>query len=181
MVCSPANQETIMDHKQFQEWLSAIDQLGTARRRGGKAGKCVLSDIQVPVLVAADRSGMTVSASLPAVNTGTLREIIEPVVDGDIVLVSDGHRAYPPGAAAMGVRHEALNLSGGERVGNAFHIQTVNSRLSQLKGFLRHYRGIAIKYLDNYLRWFQHIELENASSRTCLATAIDRSCIRYVN
>ena len=152
-----------------------------ARRRGGKAGRRGLSDEQVPVLVAADRSGMTVSASLPAVNAAALRKVIEPVVDGDIVLVSDGHRAYPPCAAAMGVRHEALNLSGGERVRDAFHIQTVNSRHGQLKGFLRRYRGIATKYLDNYLQWFQHIELENASSRTCLAAAIDRSCIRFVN
>ena len=74
------------------------------------------------------RSGMTVSAILPAVNADALRDVIEPVVDEDIVLDSDGHRAYPPFAAAMGVRHEALNQSGGERVRNAFHIQTVNSR-----------------------------------------------------
>ncbi len=33
-----------------------------ARRRGGKAGKRCLSDEQVPVLVAADLSGMTVRA-----------------------------------------------------------------------------------------------------------------------
>ena len=36
-----------------------------ARRRGGKASKRGLSDEQVPVLVAADRSGTTVSAVLP--------------------------------------------------------------------------------------------------------------------
>ena len=67
-----------------------------ARRRGGKAGKRGLSDEQVPVLVAADRSGATVSTVLPAVNADTLRCAIEPVVDADIVLVTDGHRAYPP-------------------------------------------------------------------------------------
>jgi len=37
-----------------------------ARRRGGKASKCELSDEQVPVLVAADRSGTMASAVLPA-------------------------------------------------------------------------------------------------------------------
>ncbi|MCP5092701.1 MAG: IS1595 family transposase, partial [Gammaproteobacteria bacterium] len=152
-----------------------------ARRRGGKASKRGLSDEQVPVLVAADRSGTTVSAVLTVVNADTLRSAIEPVVNEDIVLVSDGHRAYPPCAAALGVRHEALNLSGGERVRDAFHIQTVNSRHSQLKDFLRRYRGVATKYLDNYLRWFQRIELENASPRTCLATAITGQCIRIVN
>ena len=74
-----------------------------------------------------------------------------------------------------------LNLSGGERVRDAFHIQTVNSRHSRLKDFLRRYRGVATRYLDNYLRWFQRIELENASPRTCLATAITGQCIRFVN
>ncbi len=81
----------------------------------------------------------------------------------------------------MGVRHEALILSGGERVRNAFHIQTVNSRHGQLKGFLRRCRGIATKYLDNCLRWFRQVGLDNASPRTRLANAIDRSCKRFGN
>ena len=59
-----------------------------ARRRGGKASKRGLSDEQVPVLVVADRSGATVSAVLPAVNADTLREVIAPVVDEDIVWLS---------------------------------------------------------------------------------------------
>ncbi len=152
-----------------------------ARRRGGKAGKRGLSDEQVPVLLAADRSGMTVSAVLPAVNADTLRTVIEPVVDEHIVLVSDDHRAYPPCTAALGVRHEALDLSRGERVRAAFHIQTVNNPHSHLKDFLRRFRGIATRYLANDLRWFQRGCLENASPRTCLAVVIDRSGIRFVN
>ena len=105
-----------------------------------------------------------------AVNTDTLREVIAPVVDEDIVLVTDGHRADPRCAAAIGAHHQALNLSGRERVRDAFHIQTVNNRHSRLKDFLRRYRGVATKYLDNYLRWFQRLELENASPRACLAS-----------
>ena len=132
-------------------------------------------------MVAADRSGMTVSAVLPAVDADALREAIEPVVDESIVPVSDGRRACPPWPGAMGVRHEALNLSRGERVRNAFHIQTVNSRHGQLKGSLRRCHWIATKYLYNCPRWFQQVELDNASPRTCLANAIDRSCIRFVN
>ncbi len=131
-----------------------------ARRRGGKASKRGLSDERVPVLVAADRSGTTVSAVLTAVNADTLRSAIEPVVNEDIVPVTDGHRACPPCAAAPGIHHEALNLSGGERVRDAFHIHTVNNRHSRLKDFLRRCRGVATRYLDNYLRWFQRIELE---------------------
>ena len=153
-----------------------------ARRRGGKADKRGLSHEQVPVLVAADRNGTTLSTVLRAVNADTLKAALEPVVNTDIVLVSDGHSSYRPCAAAMGVRHEVLNLSAGERVRDAFHIQTVNSRHSQLKDFLRCYRGIATKYLDSYLNWFHLIGMaQKASPRACLATAISNPCIQFGN
>ena len=152
-----------------------------ACRRGDKAGKRSLSGEQLPVLVAADRSGMTVSSSLSSINADALREHIEPFVEGEFVLVSDGRRAWPPCATEIGARNEALNLSGGERVRDTFHIQTVNNRHSQLKSFLRRFRGVVTKYTDNYLRLLQRIALENASSRTCLAAASDRSFIRFAN
>ena len=104
------------------ETLGARRATGEARPANG-ASKRGLSDEQVPVLVAVDSSGTTVSAVLPAVNA----DAIEPVVDKDIVLVTDGHRAYPPCAAALGVHHHGLNLSGGKRVRGVFHIQTVNN------------------------------------------------------
>ena len=40
---------------------------------------------------------------------------------------------------------------------------------------------IATKHLDDCLRWFQQVELDNASPRACLANAIDRSCMRFGN
>src|SRR5208337_4521007 len=49
--------------------------------------------------------------------------------------------------AALGVSHEALNQSNGERVRGELHIQTVNSRHESFKTFLRPHRGIATKYL----------------------------------
>ena len=80
-----------------------------ARRRGGKAKKRGLSREQVPVLMAADRSGTTVSAVLPRVDAAALTAALDPVVAKDALLVSDGGASYPPCAAALGVSHEALN------------------------------------------------------------------------
>lgn len=146
------------------------------RRRGGKASKRGVSAEQVPVLVAADRGGSTVSAVLPKVSADALAKTLEPVVDKDIVLVSDSNPSYPPCAAALGVRHERLNLSAGERVRAAFHIQTVNSRHSQLKDFLRLFRGISTRYLDSYLRWFHLSGLaDRANPRACLQAAMKKS------
>ena len=106
-----------------------------ARRRGGKAVKRGVSREQVPVLAAADRGGAMVSAVLPAVSAAALEGALEPVVETDVAPVSDGAAGYPPCAAALGVRREALNAAAGERVRGAFHIQTVNGRHGRLKGF----------------------------------------------
>ena len=123
------------------------------RRRGGKATERGLSREQVPVHVAADRGGGNASAAPPAMS-----------------------------AATLGVRHEALDMSAGERVRDAFHIQTVNNRHGRLKGFLRGFRGIATKYLDSYLRWFHLIGLAaHASPRACLSAAMNTAYIRFAN
>ena len=152
------------------------------RRRGGKARKRGLSREQVPILVAADRTGATLSHTLPALNADSVREALAPVIARDALLVSDASGCYPPAAAALTIPHESINHSAGERVRGALHIQTVNSRHSEIKGFLRAFRGIATKNLDSYLRWFHLIELgDRPSPRACLAAAMARPCLRIAN
>ena len=152
-----------------------------ARRRGGKAKKRGLSDEQVPILVAVDRGGTTTCSILPSVTAETIHSALESRIEDDILLVTDANNVYPPCAKSLGVRHEALNQSAGERVRGVAHIQTVNNRHSLLKDFLRRYRGISSKYLENYLRWFERCDLLKSSARSCLATAIGASCIQFVN
>lgn len=152
-----------------------------ARRRGAKASKRGLSDQQTPILVAVDRSGTTTCSVLPSVTADSIQCVLEPRIDDDILLVTDGNNVYPRCAKSLGVRHEALNQSAGERVRGAAHIQTVNNRHSRLKDFLRRYRGVSTKYLGNYLRWFERCELLKSSLRSCLANAIGTSCIRFEN
>jgi hypothetical protein len=105
-----------------------------------------LSREQVPILVAADRSGTTLSAVLPEVSAETIQAVLEPAIDKDALLVTDGAAAYPRCAADLGISHEALNQSAGERVRGDLHIQTVNNRHQRLKSFLAPFRGIATKY-----------------------------------
>jgi len=95
------------------------------------------------------------------------------VLGKDALLVTDGASFYPACAATLGVTHETLNQSAGERVRGELHIQTVNSRHERLKTFLRRYRGIATKYLDSYLKWFHLAGLRlDPSPRACLNAAI---------
>ena len=57
-----------------------------------------------------------------------MKPVLAPVLGKDTLLVTDGNNVYPPCAAALGVSHEALNQSKGERVRGELRIQTVNSR-----------------------------------------------------
>jgi ISXO2-like transposase domain len=135
-----------------------------------------LSSEQVPILVAADRTGATISAILPAVNADTIKDVLAPVLGKDALLVTDGASFYPPCAAKLGVTHETLNQSAGERLRGELHIQTVNSRHERLKTFLRRYRGIATKYLGSYLKWFHLAGIHlDPSPRTCLNAAMGRA------
>ena len=118
------------------------------RKRGGKAAKRGLSRERTPILIATDRSGNTVSAVLPEVTADTIATVLGPVLRHDALLVTDGASCYPPCAAKIGVSHEAINLSAGERVRGPFHIQTVNSRHERFKAFLRRYRGHATPDAD---------------------------------
>jgi transposase-like protein len=142
------------------------------RKRGGKASKRGLSDELVPVLVAVDRSGSTISAVLPSVCAAAIEAVLRPILGKDVLLVTDGCTSYRPCAAALGVSHEALNQTAGERMRGDLHIQTVNSRHERLKSFLRNHRGVATKYLDSYLRWYHLVVLPRPPSpRAVLAAA----------
>ena len=127
-------------------------------------------------------TGETLSCTLPILNAKSVTEALKPVLARDALLVSDANRCYPPVAAALDIPHETINRSAGERVRGAVHIQTVNSRHSQIKGFLRPFRGIATKYLDSYLRWFHLIELaDRPPPRACLTAAMAKPCLRFAN
>ena len=139
------------------------------RRRGGKASKPSLSDEQVPILVAVGRSGTTACSVLPSVTADSVQCALEPRIDDDILLVTDGNNVYPPCEKAVGIKHEALNQSAGERVRGAIHIQTVNNGHSGIKSFLRDYRGVSSPPFHREVRHLQVVEIvvKNFSMMGC--------------
>ncbi len=132
----------------------------TPRKRGGSASKRGLSREQVCILVARDRAGSTVDfvTGLGPVNASSLLSYLKPVLDADALLVSDGHSAYKTFCQAEKLSHEILNLSKGERVRGAFHLQNVNAYHSRFKAWLLRFHGVATKYLPNYLGWRRSLE-----------------------
>ena len=143
------------------------------RKRGGKASKRGLSHEQVPILVAVDRAGATISAILPTVSADAIATVLAPLLTKDALLVTDGATAFAPCARQLGVTHEVLNPSAGEHVRGALHIQTVNSRHERFKDLLRRHRGIATKHLGSHLKWFHLAGIQaDPSPRACLDAAL---------
>jgi transposase-like protein len=125
------------------------------RKRGGKATKRGLSNEQMCILVARDRSGQTIDAVTGKGPVGK-RQLIEHLggrLERDVLLVTDGHPAYPAFARAVGIAHEALNTRAGERRRGALHIQNVNAYHSRVRAWLVPFRGIASRYLSHYFGW----------------------------
>lgn len=130
-----------------------------ARRRGGRAGKRgTPKDEFVSVLVARDRSAGTANFILESATGKAIGAVLKPILPSDTVLCSDGGSALAIAARTLGVEHHAVNLSAGVRVDGAWHIQNVNAFCSRLRDWLRRFKGVSTRYLDNYLGWFRALD-----------------------
>jgi transposase-like protein len=125
------------------------------RKRGGKATKRGISNEQMCILVARDRTGQTLDwvPGKGPVTRKQLHEHLKERLQPDVLLVTDAHAAYRAFAREAGITHEAVNLQAGIRVRGAIHVQNVNAYHSRLRGWLQPFRGVASRYLGNYLGW----------------------------
>ncbi len=126
-----------------------------ARKRGGVAHHRGIGYQHDCILVARDRSGLTCSfvTGRAAVTARQLHRHLLPVLDPDILLVTDGHRAYRTFAREARIAHAFVNLRAGERVRGAVHVQNVNAYHQRLRSWLSRFNGVASRYLPNYLGW----------------------------
>ena len=147
------------------------------RKRGGKAAKRGISNEQMCILVARDRSGQTIDAvtGKGALTRQQLLDHLGPRLERDVLLVTDSHAAYPAFAREAGISHEAINPSAGIRKRGALHIQNVNGYHSRMRAWLLPFRGIASRYLSHYFGWRWALDGGRiASPDAFLRAALDR-------
>ena len=125
------------------------------RKRGGTAQRRGISHEHDCLLVARDRSGLTLDfhTGRGPVSALQLRSCLQPVLPGDALLISDGAAAYVRFAAGAGITHEPVNVRAGRRARGALHIQNVNGWHSRFKNWLVRFKGVASHYLANYSGW----------------------------
>lgn len=102
---------------------------------------------------------------LKATDMTALSAALKPFVARDVVLCTDGSKAFAGAARELGVEHHAINLSAGIRVDGAWHIQNINTYHSCLKSRIYKFRGVTTCYLANYLDWFRVLERNPAGGQ----------------
>ncbi len=131
----------------------------SSKKRGTPATKRGLSAEQVPVLIARERtSNITLTQILPKRNSVELGKVLKPVLTKDAMVCSDGAKIYKLMGKANGidVRSSKKARSG------TYHIQNVNAAGQRLKGWMYPFKGVATKYLSNYLGWKRWMEQKDS-------------------
>ena len=128
------------------------------RRRGGKALAGCKGSEYTPVLMARDRSGATASLILQTSKAVSVQTALKPLLPPDTILCTDGSVTLASAARALGVQHQAVNVSRGQRVRGPWHVQNVNAYVSRLRAWMQRFKGVATKYLDAYLGWFRMLD-----------------------
>ena len=130
-----------------------------ARKRGGKAAKRGLSEEQIPVLVARDRSGATIDAVLPRLNAASIAAALGNVIDRQAELCCDGGVAIKAFARRAGIAFHVLPAPGGPSPqAPHLHINNVNAYHGRFKEWMGRFHGVATANLPNYLGWRRAIE-----------------------
>lgn len=129
------------------------------KKRGGKPQKTGTSpeDYDI-VLLACDRHKSANDQILPDLDARSFDEALDPMVARDAVLVTDGRQCFRTFAKERGISHVRIIAMKRERVKNGFHIQNVNAYVSRLKSWMAPFKGVASKYLANYLGWRRMVE-----------------------
>lgn len=172
------------DEKFFLESQKGKNQVvnsGTrdSRKRGGTSSKRGLSKDQVCIVVAMDREGHIVNktAGRGEITAAAIDKAIGQQIDESSILCTDSATNYKAFALRKQLEHKTLNGSKKQYVvEKIYHIQHVNSYHSRLEDWInRKFRGVATKYMDNYLSWIRFMEVtrnvdKNTKKKNLLTT-----------
>jgi len=135
------------------------------RGRGGRKSKGTMQKGRrvglVPVMVGRLRGQPHVTDCVLQKMTGDEAvRAVKDVVSEDTLLCTDGHSAFLKVQREFGIPVKSVATGWhGPVLDKIYHVQSVNSYHERLKTWLqRKFRGVATKYLPNYLAWRRVLE-----------------------
>jgi transposase-like protein len=160
------------------------------RKRGGSSKYRGISREQVCVVVARDHTKRTQArvACFGQVNKVKAKSLLSPYISSVSSICSDANRTWRAFSTETEKDHKELNLKRNIRViKKIYHIQNANAFHSRLKNLIDRFKGVATKFLDNYLTWFRFIDAHAKEAMTAkklellLTACLPISPDRYVD
>lgn len=145
--------------KEFLKGRRGLDR--KLKKRGGRDKKRGISNLKIAVVVAQDRNGQVIAqkAGTGRVRAEEIDAVIGCYIDPSSLLCTDTATNYKKFALIKALKHEPINLSKeGYVKKDIYHLQNVNNYHKRLKGWMNRFQGVATKYLDNYLYWFNFLQ-----------------------
>jgi len=141
-------------------------------QRGEKATKRGTSREKVCVSCAVERDGQLYSkvSALGRAKEKDLQAVFRKRFSRRAVVCTDNDRAYVKFGKHSRFTH--FRVPNGIRVLDIYHVQNINSYHSRLKAFMTKFKGVATKYLNNYLVWMNLIQEGKRSKVELLKLAI---------
>lgn len=147
----------------------------TGRKRGGPQGEG--ADL-VARLIGLERGADMFASVLPSETAGALRYSLKEHLKRGAVIVTDSAKNFRRVFRKMGVHHEPVNIARKQRVRGPYHIQTVNALHKHFHDFMAGFKGVATKYLPNYLEWFRMVGHHHADTRfSCLNAVMEGAAV----
>ena len=135
-------------------------QLKRPPRKRGASNKPAFVKELVCVFVSRDRNKNTADFILTTLNKNALNHTLKNIVPKDALFCSTNKSFYRQFTYENNIRHGSLDIHKNEEIKkNIVHLNYVKSYQNHLKNWiLIHFRGVATKYLDNYLSWHRELD-----------------------
>ena len=146
------NSEFKMPRKAYHRGVkqdSTKEQSKTEKRKRG------LSSDQISVMCAIDRIGNMIIEPISKGNVGfeAISKLFDNRIDQEAIVCTDITKSFTKFANTADV--EVIQLPKDKRKAGIFHIQHVNSLHNRIKSWMAKFRGVATKYLADYMSWFK--------------------------
>ena len=148
------------------------------RERGGAPAKCGPPADLVNIVTARDRGRGTIDfiGGRGALAASALHQHLLPKLQPDVLLVSGANAAYREFAQQANIAHRPIQVepavpARGGSLHAALHMQNVKQYQDRFRHWLRHFRGVATRYLENYLGWRWAIDGKRIANAECFLRA----------
>jgi transposase-like protein len=154
------------------------------RKRGNQHNSVKSNREFVCVFTSRDRNRNTTDCMLEELNTGNISKSLKTVLSKDVLFCSYNKNIYRRFTHENQIRHGTLDITKGQEYKkDIVHLQHVKAYQSHLKYWIvAHFRGVATKYLDNYLAWHRTLDEfeEDLNPRTILLRAKSASNYKHL-